>query len=60
MVMNIIHIHYITYLVTNDAWHAYNVIGIYKIHHEAGPVSYLTGSANTVVGWYVHGRSQGP
>ena len=31
MVMIIIHIAYITCLVTNDAWHAYDVIGVYKI-----------------------------
>ena len=40
--MTIIHITYITCLVTNDAWHAYDVIGVYKIYHEAGWVSYFT------------------
>ena len=39
MVMIIIHIAYITCLVTNDAWHAYDVIGVYKIHHGAGRFS---------------------
>ena len=41
MVMIIIHIAYITCLVTNDALHAYNVIGVYKIHHGAGRISYF-------------------
>ena len=39
MVMIIIHVAYITSLVTNDAWHAYDVIGVYKIHHGAGRIS---------------------
>ena len=39
--MIIIHIAYITSLVTNDAWHAYDVIGIYKIHLRAGGMSYF-------------------
>ena len=34
--MIIIHIAYITCLVTNDAVHAYNVIGVYKIRRELG------------------------
>ena len=42
MVMIIIHIAYISCLVTNDAWHAYDVIEVYKIHHVAGQVSYFT------------------
>ena len=42
MVMISIHIVCITCLVTNDAWHAYDVIGVYKIHHGAGRVSYFT------------------
>ena len=42
MVIIIIHIAYITCLVTNDAWHAYDVIWVYKIHYEAGSVSYFT------------------
>ena len=39
MVMIIIHIAYINCLVTNDAWHSYDVIGVYKIHHGAGRIS---------------------
>ena len=38
MVMFIIHIAYITCLVTNDAWHTYDVIGVYKILHGAGQI----------------------
>ena len=41
MVMITIHIAYITCLVTNDAWHAYDVIGVYKIHLRAGGMSYF-------------------
>ena len=41
MFMIIIHIAYITRLVTNDAWHAYDVIGVYKIHHRAGRISHF-------------------
>ena len=41
MFMIIIHIAYITCLVTNDAWHAYDVIGVYKIHHRTGEISYF-------------------
>ena len=41
MVMIIIHIAYITFLVTNNAWHAYDVIGVYKIIHRAGEISYF-------------------
>ena len=39
MFMIIIHIAYITCLVTNDAWHAYGVIAVYEIHHGAGRIS---------------------
>ena len=39
MVIIIIHIAYITCLVTNDAWHAYDVIGVYKIDLRAGGIS---------------------
>ena len=42
MVMNIIHTDYITCLVINDVWHVYDVIGVYKIHHEVERVSYFT------------------
>ena len=45
MVMSIIHIAYITSLVTNDAWHAYVVIVVYKIHHGAGRISYFAEQA---------------
>ena len=49
MVMIIIHIGYITCLVTNDAWHAYDVIGVYEIHHGAGLISYF---AEPVIPWW--------
>ena len=50
MVTIIIHIAYITCLVTNDAWHPCDVIGVYKIHHKAGQISYFAEQAgNTVV-----------
>ena len=45
MFMLIIHFAYITCLVTNDAWHAYDVIGVYKIHHMAGDISYFAEQA---------------
>ena len=45
MFMIIKHIAYITCLVTNDAWHAYLVIGVYKIHHRAVEISYFTEQA---------------
>ena len=41
MVTIIIHIAYITCLVSNDAWHAYDVIGVYNIHLRAGRISNL-------------------
>ena len=41
MVMIIIHIAYITWLVINDAWHAYHVIGVYMIQLRAGGISYF-------------------
>ena len=41
MVMIIIHIAYITCFVTNDAWHAYGVIVVYKLHLRAGGISYF-------------------
>ena len=41
MVMIIRHIAYITSLVTNDVWHAYDVIVVYKILHGAGRISYF-------------------
>ena len=33
---------YITCLVTNESWHAYDVIGVYKIHHGTGRVLCFT------------------
>ena len=41
MVMIITHIAYITCIVTSDAWHAYGVIVVCKIHHGAGRISYF-------------------
>ena len=41
MVMIIIHIAYIICLVTNDIWHAYGEVGVYKIHDGAGRISYF-------------------
>ena len=45
MVMIIIRIDYITCLVTNDAWNAYDVSVVYEIHHGAGRISYFAESA---------------
>ena len=45
MVMIIISIAYITCLITNDALHAYIVIGVYKMHHGAGRISYFAVTA---------------
>ena len=55
MVMIIIHIVYIIRLVTNDAWHAYAVIGVCKINLRDGGISYfaepaLLRLAGTVMG----------
>ena len=55
MVMIITHIAYITCLVTNDAFHAYDVIAVYKIHLRAGGISYfaepaILRMASTVMG----------
>ena len=41
MVMIIIIIACITCLVTNDAWHACDVISIYNIHLRPGGISYF-------------------
>ena len=41
MVMIILRIACITCFVTNDAWNAHGVIGVYKIHHRAGGMSYF-------------------
>ena len=40
-----IYIYYITCLVTNDAWHAYDVIWVYKILRGAGRISYFAETA---------------
>ena len=37
-VMFIRHIAYIACIATNDAWHTYDVIGVYKILHGAGQI----------------------
>ena len=55
MVVIIIHIADITCLLTIDGWHAYDVIGVYKILHGAGRDSYFTDPAilwlaGTVIG----------
>ena len=55
MVMITKHIAYITCLVTNDGWHAYGVIGVYKLHLRAGGISYIAEPAilpmaGTVIG----------
>ena len=39
--MIIIHLAYITCLVNNDGWHAYDVIGVYEIHEGAGRITYF-------------------
>ena len=41
MVMIIIQVVYIICLVTNAAWHAYDVIGFCKIHHGANRLTYF-------------------
>ena len=45
MVMIILRIACTTCLVTNDAWNAHDVIGVYKIHHRAGGISYFAEQA---------------
>ena len=60
MFMIILHIAYITCLVTNDACHHYDVMGVYKIYHRAGEISYFPEQAgNTVVDWLGY-TSSGP
>ena len=57
MFMINIHIAYITCLVSNDAWHAYDVIGVYKIHHMAGEISYFAEQAILwLTGTVIRGR----
>ena len=48
MVMIIIHIAYITCIVNNDAWHVYDVIGVFKKNHGGGRNSYF---AETAILW---------
>ena len=43
--MIVIHLAYITCLVTNDAWHAYDVNGVYVIYLRAGGISYFAEQA---------------
>ena len=55
MVMIIMHIAYITCLVTDDGWHSCDVIGVYNIDLRAGGISYfaepaLLRMAGTVMG----------
>ena len=45
MTIIIIHIAYITCLVTIDAWHAYDVIGFYKIDIRASGISFFAEAA---------------
>ena len=55
--MSIIHIAYITCIVTNDALHAYDVIGVYKIHDRAGEISYFAEQAILwLTGTVIRGR----
>ena len=56
MVVIIIHIAYITCLVTNDAWPAYGVIVVYKIHHGAGRISYFSEPAMLLMAGSVMGE----
>ena len=63
MVMVTIHTAYITCLVTNDALHAYDLIGVYMIYHGAGRISYFAepailwlagaamGEVGSITGW---------
>ena len=60
MVIVIINIASITCLVTNDAWYAYDVIGVYKIHHGAGRVSYFTNPAILLLTGTVMGEIGAP
>ena len=56
MVIIIIYIAYITCLVTNDSWHAYDVIWVYKIHHGAGRISYFAEPAILLLACTVMGE----
>ena len=57
MVKITIHISYIACLVTDDAWHAYVVIGVHKIHHGSGEISYFAEEAILwLTGTVIRGR----
>ena len=56
MVMIIIHTACITCLVSNDPLHAYDVIGVYKIHHGAGRISYFAEPAKLWLGGTLMGE----
>ena len=57
MFMIIIHIAYITCLVTNDACHPYDLIGVYKTHHMSGEISYFADQAILwLTGTVIRGR----
>ena len=56
MFMIIIHIAYITCLVTHDACHPHDVIGVYKIHLRAGAISYFAEPATLRVAGTVMGE----
>ena len=59
MFMINIHIAYITCLVTNDALHAYDVIGVCQIHHGACYISYFAEQAILwLTGTVTQGRGQ--
>ena len=60
MVMIIIHIAYITCLVTTGALYAYDVIGVYKIHHGAGRNSYFAEPAILWLAGTLMGEVRGP
>ena len=57
MVKIIIYISDIACLVPNDFWHAYDVIGVYKIHHRSGEISYFAEQAILwLTGTVIRGR----
>ena len=58
MVMIIIHIAYITYLVTNGCWHAFEVIGGLCDTSQSWWDPIFRGTGNTEDGWYGYGRGR--
>ena len=56
MFMISIHFAYITCLVTNDAWHAYDVIEVSKKDLRAGGISYFAEPATLRVAGAVMGE----